>query len=159
MMRCGVKSSVSLGKKLPRVRIDPTKLEQVFINIFMNASQAMSGGGTLAVRTYARKLGRSMTIPHHHLKLKSPFRAGDTVVVAEIDDSGSGIPEEILSKIFDPFFTTKPTGVGTGLGLSVVKNIIELHGGVIDISNLRDGGVRATIILKAVLSSRKEKHQ
>jgi signal transduction histidine kinase len=154
-MRCGVKAKSSLTPKLPRVRMDPTKLEQVFINIFMNALQAMPDGGSLTVRTHSRKLGRAMTIPHHHLKLKAPFHSGDTVVVAEVDDSGNGISEEVMHKIFDPFFTTKPTGVGTGLGLSVVKNIIELHGGVIDISNVRDGGVRATVILKAAPSAKK----
>jgi signal transduction histidine kinase len=71
------------------------------------------------------------------------------VVVAEFEDTGSGIPEEHLAKIFDPFFTTKPTGVGTGLGLPVSKRIIDLHGGNLDIRNKTESrGVRATITLK-----------
>jgi signal transduction histidine kinase len=70
-------------------------------------------------------------------------------VVAEVEDTGRGIPEENLAKIFDPFFTTKPTGVGTGLGLSVSKKIIELHGGVLGIRNKTSGsGVRVTVMLK-----------
>lgn len=149
MMRQGIKSCQALGKKLPRVRLDVTKMEQVFINVFMNAIQAMPEGGTLTVRTYTRTIGGTGRLPRVILRRKS-FRPGDIVVVAEIDDTGTGIPKEILPKIFDPFFTTKPTGVGTGLGLSVVKNIIELHGGAIDIENIKDGGVRVIIALKAL---------
>ena len=78
------------------------------------------------------------------------------MVVAEIEDSGPGIPQENLAKIFDPFFTTKPTGVGTGLGLPVSKKIIELHSGAIDITNRPEGGVRVTIMLRAEKAYEKE---
>ena len=75
---------------------------------------------------------------------------GETAVVAEVDDTGSGIAQEHLAKIFDPFFTTKPTGKGTGLGLPVSKKIIELHGGSLVIKNVPGAhGVRVTIMLKA----------
>jgi signal transduction histidine kinase len=73
---------------------------------------------------------------------------GDLAVVTEVEDTGGGIPDENLTKIYDPFFTTKPTGVGTGLGLPVSKKIIELHGGHLDIRNVKGGGVRATILLR-----------
>ena len=78
----------------------------------------------------------------------SQFKLGERVVIAEVQDTGQGIPEDHLPRIFDPFFTTKPTGIGTGLGLSVVKKIIDLHGGAIDIRNAPLGGVLVTLVLK-----------
>jgi len=135
-----------LGADLPRVRLDRSKMQQVLINLFINALQAMSQGGILTVTTCQRRFGED-------LKLSGPafsqFKPGDPVVIAEVQDTGVGILEAHLPKIFDPFFTTKPTGVGTGLGLSVVKKIMDLHGGAIDIRNHPLGGVVVTLILKA----------
>ncbi|MGH7590227.1 MAG: sensor histidine kinase, partial [Gemmatimonadales bacterium] len=69
-------------------------------------------------------------------------------VFLEVEDTGTGIPAEALGKVFDPFFTTKPTGVGTGLGLSVSRQIIQMHGADIDLRNREQGGVCATIRFK-----------
>ncbi|MBI4327238.1 MAG: PAS domain-containing protein, partial [Chloroflexi bacterium] len=135
-----------LAPDLPRVRLDKAKMEQVFINLFMNAIHAMPHGGTLTVRTRSKRLARIEELDD---RTAGNLKVGDTIVTAEVEDTGTGIPEENLAKIFDPFFTTKPTGVGTGLGLPVTKKIIELHGGTIDIKNAPDGGVQVTITLKA----------
>lgn len=133
--------------ELPRVAIEKNQIQQVFVNVLMNAIQAMSGGGTLRVRTSRRRIAQSRY--EEGSRTSEQFFVGDTVVVTEVEDSGPGISQENLTKIFDPFFTTKPTGVGTGLGLPVSKKIIELHGGTIDITNRLEGGVRVAIMLRA----------
>lgn len=138
-----------LAENLPMVAVDKTQIQQVFVNLFVNAAHAMTQGGTLTVRTGLRP----MTETSHSEGSRSGERiwAGTNAVFAEVEDTGTGIPQENLARIFDPFFTTKPTGVGTGLGLPVSKKIIELHGGIIDIKNKVDGtGVRATVLLKPV---------
>ena len=70
-------------------------------------------------------------------------------VIAEIEDTGTGIPENSITKVFEPFFTMKPTGEGTGLGLSVSQKIIDLHKGRIKIMNRKEGGVRVVLAFKA----------
>ena len=135
-----------LGKSLPPVRVDRGKIEQVFINLFINALQAMSQNGVLTVSTRYRRFGEDLRLTGPAF---SQFKPGHPVVIAEVQDTGNGIPEADLGRIFDPFYTTKPTGAGTGLGLSVVKKIIELHGGAIDIRNHALGGVVVSIMLKA----------
>ncbi len=133
-----------LAASLPPVNLDGNKIQQVFINLLINAVHAMPDGGTLTVRTSVRPLAQV----RHALSLKdlSRFVRVNTVIVIEIEDTGTGIPEGTLDKIFDPFFTTKPTGKGTGLGLTVTKKIVELHGGVLDVRNRAEGGVRATVV-------------
>lgn len=135
-----------LGAELPAVALDHSKMEQVLINLFLNALQAMSQGGVLSITTRYRRFGAD-------LKMSGPafvhFKPGEGVVIAEVQDTGKGIPEADLARIFDPFFTTKPNGVGTGLGLSVVKKILDLHGAAIDIRNAPLGGVVVTLVFKA----------
>lgn len=124
-----------LAPDLPAVWLDSPKIEQALVNLFVNALHAMPGGGTLTVRTRLANDGAG-----------SP--TGAPKVVIHVDDTGTGIPPEVLPKIFDTFFTTKPPGVGSGLGLSVTKRIVELHGGGIQLENRPESGVRATIVLK-----------
>ncbi len=144
-----VKLVKDLAPGLPAVWMDRNKIQQVFVNILTNASQAMPEGGTLTVRTYTRQLTAAEINPEAERRWADRFRAGETVVVTEILDAGAGIPEDKLDKVFDPFFTTKPAGKGTGLGLTVAKKIVELHGGSIEIRNRKDGvGVVVTILFK-----------
>ncbi len=95
---------------LPEIECLPTQLNQVFLNILMNAAQSMPDGGTITVRTCTH----------------------DDEVCVSISDTGRGIPPDQLKRIFDPFFTTKPVGEGTGLGLSVSYGIVEKHAGRIE---------------------------
>ncbi|HET8760384.1 MAG TPA: ATP-binding protein, partial [Nitrospiria bacterium] len=103
---------------LPKVWCYPHQLNQVFMNLLVNAAQAIPERGEIWVKTWADT---------------------DTVYV-DVRDTGAGIPTEHLSKIFDPFFTTKPVGQGTGLGLSIVYGIVERHGGAVRVeSRVGDG--------------------
>jgi signal transduction histidine kinase len=132
---------------LPLVAVDKTQIQQVFVNLFVNAIHAMPTGGTLTVRTFVKAM--TETTHHEGSRKADHFWVGDMAVVAAVEDTGTGISQEHLARIFDPFFTTKPTGVGTGLGLAVSKKIIELHGGTIDIRNKPLGnGVRVTMTLR-----------
>jgi signal transduction histidine kinase len=119
----------NLAGGLPDLMLDRSKMQQVFINLFMNAIQAMERDGVLSVDTHFRAEGD-----------------GDPAVVALVEDSGPGIQEDVLHKIFDPFYTTKPVGHGTGLGLSVVKNIIDLHGATLSVRNRDEGGASFEIL-------------
>jgi signal transduction histidine kinase len=111
--------------ELPIVIGDPQQIQQVFVNIMLNAYQAMPEGGRLKIKTWSQD---------------------DTVCVA-FSDEGPGIPEEHLDHIFDPFFTTKGPGKGTGLGLSVSYGIVKRHGGHIEVTSQADQGTTFTIHL------------
>ena len=137
----------ALQPGLPMLQLDRLKIGQVFVNVFTNALHAMPDGGTLTVRTRSRQhTGVGENIGDSR---SESFHVGGTLVIAEVEDNGTGIPEDKLGKVFDPFFTTKTTGEGTGLGLSVTRSIIDLHGGTIEIHNRPEGGARITITLEA----------
>jgi two-component system, NtrC family, sensor kinase len=102
-----IKVDSRFDRSLPAVYGNLGKLQQVFINLFLNARDAMPSGGELEIQT-------GMT---------------ESMVVIDISDTGTGIPEDDLKRIFDPFYTTKPIGKGTGLGLAVSYGIIQEHGG------------------------------
>jgi two-component system sensor histidine kinase HydH len=110
-------------ENLPEIAADADMLYQAFLNILINAMQAMPGGGII------------------HVKIHS----ADHSVTIVIEDEGEGVPEDLLEKIWDPFFTTKAKG--TGLGLGIVKNIIESHEGSVSITNQPDVGSRVAIVL------------
>jgi two-component system NtrC family sensor kinase len=117
-----------LGETLPAVRGSANKLQQVFLNLFLNARDAMPGGGMLEVRTTAH----------------------NGSVEVEVADTGAGIPREHIHRIFDPFFTTKANGRGTGLGLSVSYGIIKEHAGKIDVRSTPGKGTSFHVEFPAV---------
>jgi PAS domain S-box-containing protein len=117
-----------LGDPLPAVRGSANKLQQVFLNLFLNARDAMPGGGMLEVRTTAH----------------------NGSVEIEVADTGAGIPREHIHRIFDPFFTTKASGRGTGLGLSVSYGIIKEHAGKIDVRSTPGKGTSFHVEFPAV---------
>lgn len=111
--------------KLPKVPCNPGQINQVFMNLLLNAAQAIPGKGEIRIAT----------------------RQNGAEVEIEIRDSGKGIPESIRNKIFDPFFTTKAVGKGTGLGLSISYNIIQKHGGRILLESAEGKGTAFTVVL------------
>lgn len=137
-----------LCDNLPPVLADANKIKQVFVNALTNGIHAMPDGGRLTVRTYIKKLTPEEARPSQGARQTQTFRAGERVLVTEIDDTGTGIPQEKLGRVFEPFFTTKATGKGTGLGLTVSRKIVELHEGAIQLENLSPAGARATITLR-----------
>jgi signal transduction histidine kinase len=152
LMAARIEVERALQEGLPPVWLDKGKMEQVLLNLFINALQAMAQNGTLTVRTRSGLFGDGLALSgpaHPH------FKPGELVLIAEVQDTGPGIPEAHLARIFDPFFTTKPVGAGTGLGLSVVRKIMDFHEGAIEVRNSPRGGALVTLILRAA-SSRKE---
>jgi len=140
-----------LAPALPPVRLDTAKIEQVMINLFLNALQAMSQGGRLTVLT---RVESKPDAPPPFGPSAAADRAGGPFVTVEVQDTGPGIPREHLTKVFDPFFSTKPVGVGTGLGLAVVRKIVDLHDATIDLKNGPTGGVRVTMRFPARSATR-----
>ncbi len=125
-----LKSKVELIKELgelPKITCAPSQLNQVFLNLFTNAAQAMETSGRLLIKTW-------------HV---------DGMVYASVADTGLGIQPENLSRIFDPFFTTKPVGEGTGLGLAISQQIIQQHGGEIRVESSVGAGTCFYIRLPA----------
>lgn len=121
---------------------DNTQLNQVLMNLCVNARDAMPDGGTLTLEA------KNVHIDENYAGMDINAKVGPYVVIT-VTDSGSGIPQHIINSIFDPFFTTKPIGKGTGLGLSTVHTIIKNHGGFIKVYSEEDKGTKFSIFLPA----------
>jgi len=139
-----IKLEKKLEAPLPLVLADFDKIQQVLINIIMNAIQAMPDGGHLTITSSVAK----------DININDLLK--DTVRI-EISDTGVGIPKENLNKLFTPFFTTKEKGKGVGLGLPVVHGIIEQHKGKIEVDSQPDIGTTFTIYLE-VMDEKKDKN-
>ncbi len=140
LIGANIKLVITHGRDLGLVRVDQGQLEQVVINLAVNARDAMRDGGELTVRTYNESVivearrGSEVVIP------------GDYVVI-EVADNGSGIAPENIERIFEPFFTTKEVGAGTGLGLSTVYGIVKQTGGQIFVDSTVGEGTKFTIMI------------
>jgi PAS domain S-box-containing protein len=133
----GVRSQVTIPDNLWPCEIDRGQISQVISNILINALQAMSDAGTIAVTCR-----NTLLKPDNSLLLEP-----GAYVAVEIEDSGEGIPPEILPRVFDPFVTTKPNG--SGLGLAISHSIVKRHGGHIGVTSAFESGTRFTIHLPA----------
>ena len=128
---------------LAHVQADPGMMEQVLLNLVVNARDAMPAGGQLRVATSQLRLDEA------HARAYPEARAGDFVCLS-VSDTGSGIAPEVLPRIFEPFFTTKEVGKGTGLGLVIVYGIVKQHQGWIEVSSRVGAGTTFKVFLPAI---------
>ncbi len=125
--KCGVALVHLLDPDLPDINADPAQINQVLVNLVVNALQAMPDGGRLTLQTQVKKGQVSLSVT----------------------DTGSGMTQEVLEKLYIPFFTTKDVGQGTGLGLSVVHGIVNAHHGSLQVKSVVGRGTRFEILLPA----------
>ena len=126
LMIVGVKLELNIPEDIPPIRGNLHNLEQVFLNLLLNAIQAMPDGGKITIEVRSTE---------------------DGYVAIDVSDTGVGIKPDALEKIFDPFYTTKPAGRGTGLGLSIVYGIIKKHGGYVEVKSEVNVGTTFTVYL------------
>jgi signal transduction histidine kinase len=131
----GIKVIRNLSQDMPEITADPAQITQVFVNITVNAIQAMPNGGKLTIKT----------------------ESSDKTIFFIVEDTGVGMDEGVIKKIFLPFFTTKDIGKGTGLGLPVVHGIVTSHGGSIDVKSKEGQGTRFEVRLPVDESKEKSK--
>jgi len=131
-----IKIDLDLQKEIPPVNASGIRLNQVFLNLYLNAVEAMGGNGCLHIKTEAN--------------------LDEQKVKITVSDDGVGIPDDIQTKIFEPFFTTKEVGKGTGLGLSVSYGIVQECGGYIEVKSEPKKGACFTIELPAVQSASRD---
>ncbi|HEU4385493.1 MAG TPA: 7TM diverse intracellular signaling domain-containing protein [Anaeromyxobacteraceae bacterium] len=121
-----VELRLDLADGLPPVLADPGQVEQVVMNLAVNARDALERGGAIAISTRTAEVGPGEA---------RPDRPGGRYAVVTVADTGRGIPPEVFSHLFEPFYTTKPAGQGTGLGLSTVYGIVRQHGGFVEVES------------------------
>jgi two-component system cell cycle sensor histidine kinase/response regulator CckA len=135
--------AISFDPNTPRVKVDPGQMEQVIINLAMNAADSMPHTGTLTIDIGPEELDERYCARH-------PESRPGRYTVLSIADTGAGIPPEILGRIFEPFFTTKDAGKGTGLGLAIISGIVKKSKGFIQVESKVGSGTNFRIFLPAL---------
>ncbi|UCF18865.1 MAG: HAMP domain-containing protein [Gemmatimonadota bacterium] len=159
---------LELSDDVGTVHADPHQLEQIMVNLLLNAAQAVNSGGGDLIEVFTETVPYESSVPpsrrrddpvgidYSHLRRLAarregltppPFSPGSRLVRIAVRDTGPGIPPEIMDRVFDPFFSTKETGEGTGLGLAVSARLIEGMGGTIRVDNHEDGGACFSVLL------------
>lgn len=141
-----VRLVLNQANTLPPTRVDPGQIEQVLVNLAVNARDAMPDGGVLTISTYALDAAAVAALGHKMMPV------ADYVGIA-VSDTGLGIPEDVIGKVFEPFFTTKEVGQGTGLGLAMAYGIIKQSGGFIFVESAAGRGTRFDIFLPAAIGA------
>ncbi|MBI2216622.1 MAG: response regulator [Candidatus Rokubacteria bacterium] len=128
-----IKITTELAEEIWTVKVDPAQFEQVIVNLAVNARDAMPDGGTI-------RIGTANVILDEEFVRNHPGSAAGEYVRVAFEDSGHGMPDEVLNHLFEPFFTTKEPGKGTGLGLSTTYGIVKQHGGYIGVTSQLGAG-------------------
>lgn len=145
MDKLGIRYTQEVPSPCPEVMLDADRMTQVLLNLFLNAIQAMPGGGTLTTRIRFQSRSGEEDAPG----------SGD-ILLLDIEDTGEGIPKDKIHQIFSPYYTTKARG--TGLGLSLVQKIVEAHDGEIEVASTVGKGTRFTLHLPLPAAAREEHH-
>ncbi len=135
-----IQLSIRPGPELPSISADPLQIEQVIMNLVLNARDAMPKGGKIRIETLERLVEKD----------GPPWMPPGKYVVISIEDTGTGMDEKTRSRIFEPFFTTKDPGRGTGLGLAVVHGIVKQAGGFIDVDTVPGKGTKFSLSFPVV---------
>jgi signal transduction histidine kinase/CheY-like chemotaxis protein len=136
-----------LQPALGAIKADPGQIDQILINLAVNAQDAMPGGGRLAIGTARRQLREPLRVAHYQVE------PGDYAVIT-VTDTGTGIDEEVLPFVFEPFFTTKDRGQGTGMGLATCYGIVKQHGGYIWVESEAGRGTTFTLMFPVAADRR-----
>ncbi len=141
LVRENVRISLDLDPRIPFVRVDPSQIDQVCVNLVLNSAYALPDGGTISIGTSTLRV--SELNPAH------PYVPAGTYVTLVVKDDGIGMDEGTRARAFEPFFTTKPVGKGTGLGLATVYGIVKQSGGYVWIESEAGSGTVVTICFEA----------